>query len=654
MEKVTLVILLTIVGATRSLTGYDCTGPSLNVTTFSLLDVSECETPDLQPTSQELYVQLLQVSEYHPIKIIQCKVRIDRTIYHCGMYSHVSIVHNGRREYIHPLTQYLCEQAQVTGSLSLGPNSLITGLKRNSTHLHSLTISGSVGTDGTCKGSQYSDPYGTWDDVVVQASVEVTLKDYYAAASVKADQIHLQSGTICVYTAETCQDEGGAENFWETLPSDSCGFNEYDVLYEGLATKLTTKGPIKGPVLYTVTSKDVTFALTKTDEFTLCGYTIIRTEHPKLLILETSPGRIFKAKTKTPVENLDIFAYINSKFIYVERHLKTQLTDLYIDITRQKCALERQILKNALSLATLSPDETAYSFMKEPGYMAIIAGEVIHLIKCTPVEVKIRSTENCYKNLPITHRNQSCFLTPKTHIITQEAAMADCNELLPTMYMLHGSWYRITPKLVESVPPPTIQPLTRPEWKYISPEHLATSGIYSSEDLNKLRSHIMEPAEKPAILNTLLRGVSGQHIPKGQISLYNLMDEEALDKIATSTSQRLWGAFVTFGSASAGVIAIFMILRLIKYIADTVIHGYALHSIYGWSVHLVGALWGSLTHLLLHLARTPTEEKAETEQKPPGDAETIELPTAEQKDATNTFPSISRYLQEESTFKMHV
>lgn len=38
------------------------------------------------------------------------------------------------------------------------------------------------------------------------------------------------------------------------------------------------------------------------------------------------------------------------------------------------------------------------------------------------------------------------------------------------------------------------------------------------------------------------------------------MDEESLDKIAESTGQRLWGAFVTFGSASAGVIAIFMIL----------------------------------------------------------------------------------------------
>lgn len=63
------------------------------------------------------------------------------------------------------------------------------------------------------------------------------------------------------------------------------------------------------------------------------------------------------------------------------------------------------------------------------------------------------------------------------------------------------------------------------------------------------------------------------------------MDEESLDKIAANTGYKLQGAFVTFGSASAGVIAI------IKFVADTLIHEYALHKIYRWNLHLVGALW---------------------------------------------------------------
>lgn len=111
----------------------------------------------------------------------------------------------------------------------------------------------------------------------------------------------------------------------------------------------------------------------------------------------------------------------------------------------------------------------------------------------------------------------------------------------------------------------------------------------------------MEPAEKPAILNTLAKGISSRQIPSEKLSLYNLMDDESLDKITSDTGQRLWGAFITFGSASAGVLIIFMALQLIKYIADTLLHRYALHNIYGWNLHLIGGLWGSLIHLLLHL-----------------------------------------------------
>ncbi|KYN28505.1 hypothetical protein ALC57_02076, partial [Trachymyrmex cornetzi] len=50
---------------------------------------------------------------------------------------------------------------------------------------------------------------------------------------------------------------------------------------------------------------------------------------------------------------------------------------------------------------------------------------------------------------------------------------------------------------------------------------------------------------------------------------------------------------------------------------DTIIHGYALHSMYGWSMHLVGAVWSSVTHLLLHFGRSPQEERTNGDSKPP-------------------------------------
>ncbi|KAM0736910.1 hypothetical protein ACS0PU_000003 [Formica fusca] len=173
------------------------------------------------------------------------------------------------------------------------------------------------------------------------------------------------------------------------------------------------------------------------------------------------------------------------------------------------------------------------------------------------------------------------------------------------MYKIYNTWYRLMPKPVESMAPPMIHPLTKPTWKYVSPTSLATSGIYTNEDLDRLRDHIMFPMEKPSMLSTIARGAMGQEIPAGSLSLINLFDEKTLDQIAESAGMRLWKGFMTFGSASAGILAIFMIVRLAKLIVDTIIHGYALHSIYGWSLHLLGAIWTSVTNLLLYMG-TPS------------------------------------------------
>lgn len=166
------------------------------------------------------------------------------------------------------------------------------------------------------------------------------------------------------------------------------------------------------------------------------------------------------------------------------------------------------------------------------------------------------------------------------------------------------------PRPVETTAPPIIQPLAKPQWKYVSPAHLATSGIYSPEDLDRLPDHIMFPVEKPALMNSIAQAAMGRLVPQGSIPLYNLMDEDTLEKIATSTISR--NGFITFGSASAGALAILLLFRLLKLIIDSIIRGYALHSVYGWSVHLVGAIWSSLTHLLLQLGKKGKDDNANT------------------------------------------
>ncbi|KYN28044.1 hypothetical protein ALC57_02544, partial [Trachymyrmex cornetzi] len=189
-----------------------------NLTTLSLINIDECDIPPQNVNSSNVYVQLLQLNDFNSVKVIQCKVEIDRTVNKCGMLSHFLDVHNGQFSYIADVTQDACR------------------------HMHT---------------------YGN-------------------------------KRTIAVYSIST--------------PS-------------------------------------MIFSLTRTGTYDACGYTLIRTEHPKLLIVETSPdGEIFKSSGFISV-NIDMFSYINSKFVYVERHIRTQINQLYRNILLQQCQLAILCLK---------------------------------------------------------------------------------------------------------------------------------------------------------------------------------------------------------------------------------------------------------------------------------------------------------------------
>lgn len=592
-----------------ALIGFDCGGRHLNVTAVSLLDVGECDLEYHAPINADTYIQLLQLSDYNYAEVIQCKVEMSRTIYHCGMHSHVSIVYNGRADYVHESGYSQCLRMFQDGTITLGDANLITGLKVNKTSYRSFTLAGRIQADGSCKGTQYSDPYGTWDDVIVQAVARITLKSSYVPVKLNSGRIKLNSGTVCSLADSFCLDSDDGYTYWKPMPTSSCNFNQYDVLYEGPATKIITDmNKSASPVVYSLTTQDVTFALTRTKEQPLCGYTLLRTEHPKLFILETKKGDTFASRGTIPINNLDIFTYMNSKFVYVEKHIRHQMTSLYHNVMQQKCELERQVITNALSFATLQPDEFAYRLMKGPGYMAVTTGEAVQIIKCIPVDVTVRKTEKCYTELPVTVRNNSYYLTPKSRIITKIGNERECSNELPTLYRIEETWVQFTPKpQVRQVPPQQLRPMVSLSWEYLTPGPLAISGIYSETDIEKLRDHIMFPAEKPALLNAVARGLTGHSVNSDSLSIYNLLDEESLNRIVESTVSRVWNGFLNFGSATAGIVGILIIIRLVKLIIDTVIHGYALHTVYGCSMHLLGSLWSSLTHLLLHLARGPVE-----------------------------------------------
>lgn len=597
--RIILLILISALRSAHGIIGYDCGSASANLTTLSLLNIEECDIPQQNVNASKVYIQLLQINEFQSVKVIQCKVEIDRLIKKCGMFSHTMDVFNGKYAYVEEVSREACQRMHSYGSFQIS-NTLITGIKSNQTTTRPVVLAGHVNNDGSCDGSAYSDPYGTWSGVIVLGSIKITLQDYTADVRINTNKVQLRSGIACELSSTHCSDIEGGDTFWDPVPADTCKFSSYGILYEGYAEKIIDNINQQAQVVYSLTAQNTIFALTSRGKYITCGYTLTRTEHPKLIIFEITPGvAIFKKQSR--VANLDIFTYMNSKFVYVEKHIRTQINELYRNILLQQCNLEQQMLQNALAIATQSPDIFAYHLMKGPGYMALLSGEVIHIVKCVPVEIRIARTEKCYDQLPVLRGNETHFLTPQTHILLRQGIQTACNAFAPAMYLLGDSWYKLTPRPVDTLPPAVMKPLTKPTWKYTSPGSLATSGIYTENDLEELRDHIMFPAERPAVLNSLARSVMGRTSPIQGGSISNLLDKSIIEKIAMSTWEKFWNKFLIFGNISAGIMGIYLGIRIFKLILDTIVHGYALHTVYGWSLYLLGAIWDSLTQLLLHL-----------------------------------------------------
>ena len=125
------------------------------------------------------------------------------------------------------------------------------------------------------------------------------------------------------------------------------------------------------------------------------------------------------------------------------RSTKLNLINLYLEILIQQCKIEQEVIKNSLSIAIQSSDQVAYNLMKRPGYMAMVAGEVMHIIKCIPVEIKIKHSTECYIELQVTYNNNTYFLTPKTHILKKRGTVVDCNQVLSSQYLIDQTWYKL-------------------------------------------------------------------------------------------------------------------------------------------------------------------------------------------------------------------
>ncbi|CAH1111259.1 unnamed protein product [Psylliodes chrysocephalus] len=169
-------VIISILPSVSAIIAYDCSKEATNTTTISLKDVQKCPTPELTYESEDITVPVIQRNEFQRQHIWTCLVEVTKIMFHCGVYSHTSIVENGVSKSIHKLRAEECRTKHRYQSLQIFRQT-IGNIAMNGTTTASITLQGQLDDKGTCQGVTYQENGRLWTDVVIVAAVSIMTRD---------------------------------------------------------------------------------------------------------------------------------------------------------------------------------------------------------------------------------------------------------------------------------------------------------------------------------------------------------------------------------------------------------------------------------------------------------------------------------------------
>ncbi|KAE9533437.1 hypothetical protein AGLY_009075 [Aphis glycines] len=266
-------------------------------------------------------------------------------------------------------------------------------------------------------------------------------------------------------------------------------------------------------------------------------------------------------------DNSSIYTYIveTDKIVFALKQMKKIFA-----CEIPQCILERQLLQQKLTLASNNLPEFAYIMGGGPGFTAVKHAEIIYLIKCKKVSVKVTKTDSCYNELPVLYNNQTFYMAPKTHSLQKYGTQINCNSLYPPAFNLDGNWYGFSPNVQEIKTPQKLKPNSAWTWTYKNLDFLMNSGIYNTKDTMKaFQQHIIYSQEMEAVKNNIVRQFMGYNTVNQGIQFKYLIDEHTLGKMVEDKLYKLWGWFTTIGTFVLGLMVIFFVVNVIVTTIDT-------------------------------------------------------------------------------------
>lgn len=624
--------------------GYDCISKPINISVISLSDVTQCNIEKQALKEEDEFIQVIQTRQSVNIQVFSCLISVSTLVTHCGMHSHASISYKGFNvNEVYDVSHSVCDKLTKYNEFRTLGGKTLTNIKNNSTTTRSVIDHGEI-TDvqsSNCKGTDvYLDDI-FYRDVMVQRSYTITLRSHIGVMDNDDLSIKLSSGYTYKYKDGRGFDPDFGYSFWDIHGLNvECTTNRLMVIYSGQGNVLTTA---LGDKTVIINTPEQIMAIGLKQKTIICNTHTYLTDHPKVYVILGKNNILPKIESDIDVNNLDMFLYMNSKFVYIERHFKTQLEILYSNLQNQICMQNYQLLNQLLSLAYISPEEFAWSYTKSPGITAILRGEAIYLVKCIPVTVEHYPTITCYQEIPVTYKNKTMYLKPRSRILTEIGTEIDCNPLAPTLFKFGGTWLTNTYPSVPVKAPIQLTADNQDKWKYIETSEIIKAGFYKLSDLEAYQRKLMFPLEKPAIENILASKSIGVKLDSQSVDLLRMFDKSHIEQIKVSLFEAIYGWTWKISVFMGGFSGFLIILMILKSIFSMVLNGTVLYRTFGFSFKLLSAMWGTLAkHVLYFNIVKKMGEDIEKATAPPCSTDEISPLAVDDnnREATRIYPTL--------------
>ena len=182
-----------------------------------------------------------------------------------------------------------------------------------------------------------------------------------------------------------------------------CGLQR---LYTGQATMVSTSSAHP-----TLIIPDLTSGLRITGVSTVCHANLWATSDPFLVVANSSS---FPAPPVTDPRVVSWSSLVNTAVEFTLTSSKVGLLSIQnvsiLNFSKLEAAIRREVIHSSAG----NPEMLGFQLMGRPGWSVVVAGEVVKILECNPVEVQLSPGDTCFVKLPVVElaSNKSMFMDP--------------------------------------------------------------------------------------------------------------------------------------------------------------------------------------------------------------------------------------------------